>query len=103
MPCASTAWTMCPPTTPARPLTANCWLRIPQGACSPGADDKHIATVDADGVALAAIQKLNQKLEAETQSLRSVLEARDRRIGELEERLSTLEKHLSSRGAPSDK
>ncbi len=29
-----------------------------------GADDKHIATVDADGVALAAIQGLNQKLEA---------------------------------------
>jgi hypothetical protein len=28
-----------------------------------GADDKHIATVDADGVALAAIQGLNQKLE----------------------------------------
>jgi hypothetical protein len=30
-----------------------------------GADDKHIATVDADGVALAAIQGLNQKLESE--------------------------------------
>jgi hypothetical protein len=29
-----------------------------------GTDDKHIATVDADGVALAAIQGLNQKLEA---------------------------------------
>jgi hypothetical protein len=28
-----------------------------------GPDDKHIATVDADGVALAAIQGLNQKLE----------------------------------------
>jgi hypothetical protein len=28
-----------------------------------GEDDKHIATVDADGVALAAIQGLNQKLE----------------------------------------
>jgi trimeric autotransporter adhesin len=28
-----------------------------------GTDDKHIATVDADGVALAAIQGLNQKLE----------------------------------------
>jgi hypothetical protein len=30
-----------------------------------GSDDKHIATVDADGVALAAIQGLNQKLETE--------------------------------------
>ena len=28
-----------------------------------GSDDKHIATVDADGVALAAIQGLNQKVE----------------------------------------
>jgi hypothetical protein len=28
-----------------------------------GTDDKHIATVDADGVALAAIQGLNQKVE----------------------------------------
>ena len=28
-----------------------------------GHDDKHIATVDADGVALAAIQGLNLKLE----------------------------------------
>lgn len=30
-----------------------------------GTDDKHIATVDADGVAVAAIQGLNQKLEEE--------------------------------------
>jgi len=30
-----------------------------------GSDDKHIATVDADGVALAAIQGLNQKVEAQ--------------------------------------
>lgn len=48
-----------------------------------GEDDKHIATVDADGVALAAIQGLNQKLEetrAENQLLR--------------ERLSEIEKML---------
>ena len=30
-----------------------------------GLDDKHIATVDADGVALAAIQGLNQKMDEE--------------------------------------
>jgi hypothetical protein len=38
-----------------------------------GAGDKHIATVDEDGVALAAIQGLNQKLDekdAEIQQLR---------------------------------
>ena len=41
-----------------------------------GPDDKHIATVDADGVALAAIQGLNQKLEdqrAENAELRREL------------------------------
>jgi hypothetical protein len=35
-----------------------------------GADDKHIATVDADGVALAAIQGLHQKIEHENAKLR---------------------------------
>lgn len=46
-----------------------------------GSDDKHIATVDADGVALAAIQGLNQKVEE-----------RDRRVRELEQRLEKLER-----------
>jgi hypothetical protein len=36
-----------------------------------GTDDKHIATVDADGVALAAIQGLNQKVEEQSVSLRA--------------------------------
>jgi hypothetical protein len=42
-----------------------------------GPDDKHIATVDADGVALAAIQGLNQKVEeqrAENAALKQRLE-----------------------------
>jgi hypothetical protein len=45
-----------------------------------GEDDKHISTVDADGVALAAIQalyRLNQE--------------KDKKISELEQRLSKLE------------
>jgi len=46
-----------------------------------GPDDKHIATVDADGVALAAIQGLNQKLaQKETE------------ITKLKQRLDALEK-----------
>jgi hypothetical protein len=36
-----------------------------------GTDDKHIATVDADGVVLAAIQGLPQKLEHENAKLRA--------------------------------
>jgi hypothetical protein len=40
-----------------------------------GTDERHIATVDADGVALAAIQGLNQKLE-ETRAENAALKAR---------------------------
>ena len=46
-----------------------------------GEDDKHIATVDADGVALAAIQGLNQKLEQ-----------KETEITELKQRLAVLER-----------
>ena len=50
-----------------------------------GADDKSIATVDADGVALAAIQGLNQKLEeqrTENAALKRRLEALEKIIRE---------------------
>jgi len=43
-----------------------------------GGDGTSIATVDADGVALAAIQGLNQKLEAENAALRAELAEHDR-------------------------
>ena len=51
-----------------------------------GPDDKHIATVDADGVALAAIQGLNQKVEE-----------KDARIAELERRLEKLEQLMNQK------
>jgi hypothetical protein len=56
-----------------------------------GEDDRHISMVDADGVALAAIQGLNQKLEEQ-------LKSKDRQIAELEERLARLEKLVSNPG-----
>ena len=59
-----------------------------------GTDDRHIATVDADGVALAAIQGLNQKVALESQSVRAALEAKDAKITELEKRLAALEKAI---------
>ena len=62
------------------------------GAFGLGIDDKHIATVDADGVALAAIQGLNQKLEeksAEIQALKRENQA-------LAERLTSLEQMVKS-------
>jgi len=48
-----------------------------------GADDKHIATVDEEGVALAAIQGLNQKVEAKDAQIRAL-------AGQLEELKATV-------------
>jgi len=53
-----------------------------------GADDKHIATVDADGVALAAIQGLNEKVEKENTALRA-------ENAELKARLEKIEQLLN--------
>jgi hypothetical protein len=53
-----------------------------------GTDDKHIASVDADGVALAAIQGMNE-----------ILREKDMRISELEKRVALLEKQAAAEGA----
>ncbi|MFO1488773.1 MAG: tail fiber domain-containing protein [Verrucomicrobiota bacterium] len=55
-----------------------------------GPDDKHIATVDADGVALAAIQGLNEKLEARSQKLET-------ENAELKARLEKLEQLINQK------
>jgi hypothetical protein len=55
-----------------------------------GSDDKHIATVDEEGVALAAIQGLNQKLE-ETRADNAALRADN---ADLRARLEKLERLL---------
>ncbi len=49
-----------------------------------GGDRQHISTVDADGVALAAIQGLNAKLEADNATLRAQLDAVMTRLAALE-------------------
>ncbi|MCP5524383.1 MAG: tail fiber domain-containing protein [Verrucomicrobiales bacterium] len=54
-----------------------------------GPDDRHIATVDADGVALAAIQGLNQKLTEE-------LKRRDVESAELRKELQAVKQLLSN-------
>lgn len=59
-----------------------------------GEDDKHITTIDADGVALAAIQGLNQLVKEKNAELET-LKAQNRR---LEERLDALENRLSNPG-----
>jgi uncharacterized coiled-coil protein SlyX len=55
-----------------------------------GPDDKHIATVDADGVALAAIQGLNRKLQEKD----TAIEALQNRLERLEKTLATQDKTL---------
>ena len=49
-----------------------------------GTDERHIATVDADGVALAAIQGLNEKVEARSKHLEAENAALKRRLEKLE-------------------
>jgi hypothetical protein len=49
-----------------------------------GEDERHITTIDADGVAFAAIQGLNAKLESEVETLRA-------HNAQLEARLAALE------------
>ena len=61
-----------------------------------GENDRSITTVDADGVALAAIQGLNQKIDAENKELRSALQSRDATIADLQKRLSQIETLLGS-------
>ncbi len=70
-----------------------------------GEDDKHISTVDADGVALAAIQalyrqvqqlqqerdQLAEQLQQETEQLRGENQGLQRQNEEFQERLSRLE------------
>ncbi len=56
-----------------------------------GEDDRHISTSDADGVALAAIQGLNQKLEEQLKATEADLQEIKERNRALERRLGKLE------------
>jgi hypothetical protein len=56
-----------------------------------GADDKHIADVDEGGVALAAIQGLNQELEEQTTEKDAEIQSLKQQNNSLAERLNALE------------
>ena len=49
-----------------------------------GEDDVHISSVDAQGITLAAIQGLNEKLSGENEQLRASLMSLERRLAALE-------------------
>jgi predicted nuclease with TOPRIM domain len=61
-----------------------------------GPDDKHITTVDEGGVALAAIQGLNQKLQEKDARLNEELNEKDAEIKALEKRMSDLEAEVKA-------
>jgi hypothetical protein len=70
-----------------------------------GADDRHIASLDSSGVALAAVQGLYarlQALEVENDSLKQQLEDQETRLAALEEAVgsATLPQPLQSRFLP---
>ena len=62
-----------------------------------GDDDTHIATVDADGVALAAIQGLNAKLDASDATARRSLQEKDAKIDAQAARITELERDRRDR------
>jgi hypothetical protein len=57
-----------------------------------GADDKSFGTIDADGVALAAIQGLNQKMVEEAIDKEAQIASLQRALNELQERVAALER-----------
>lgn len=72
------------------------------GAFNVGPDDKHITTVDESGVALAAIQGLNEKLEARSKSLESENTELKRQNESLEKRLAALEQIVGEKARPDE-
>jgi trimeric autotransporter adhesin len=55
-----------------------------------GRDDKHITSVDADGVALAAIQGLNEKFDEQTREKDTRIQELEKTVAELKELVSKL-------------
>jgi hypothetical protein len=62
-----------------------------------GSDDKHIAVVDESGVALAAIQGLNQKLEDGSQNSEARIQKLEAENAELKARLEKLEQLITAK------
>ena len=61
-----------------------------------GEDERHISSVDADGVALAAIQGLNEKVESGKRKAETRMEQLEKENVELKARLGVLEQLLKA-------
>ena len=72
-----------------RLATLGLWHRIFYAALNVGTDDKHITTVDEGGVALAAIQGLDEKLKAEDAHKDAEIKALEKRLSDLEQLVET--------------
>ena len=71
------------------------WRRIFTAFFSLGADDKHIAPIDEGGIAFAAIQGLNEKVEEKEKRIQeqeSRIENQGEEIRELKQNLAELQK-----------
>ncbi len=66
-----------------------------KAAFYPGRDDKSISTLEFDGVELAAIQGLNQKLEERDQKLEAYVKAKDAEIQQLKQSVAELKEMVS--------
>jgi len=69
-----------------------------QAAFGVGESDTGIATVDADGVALAAIQGLNEKVEVSGQRSKARIQKLEAENSELKQRLADLERAVQKLG-----
>ena len=60
-----------------------------------GEDDRHISSSDADGVALAAIQGLNQKLEETVRQKDARIAALEQNVAELRQLVNALARRMN--------
>ena len=65
-----------------------------------GEDDKHITTIDADGVALAAIQGLNEKVEIRSQKSEGRIQKLETENADLKMELANLKRMVEKLGQP---
>jgi len=65
-----------------------------------GKEDTHITTIDADGVALAAIQGMHAELQAQKARTAKILRRKNAQIDALEKRIARLERAISQLTEP---